>query len=198
MFDNLKKLLPLKRWTKTMTYSRLRQYLPMSELSYVDDRDRINDAEIVEIAWPKYIGKPRVGLVRDLEKCPRWTKYRRFLETNSFPYGLYDIHAHDWIRKAEDFDVIAGLVSSHSYHLEEIREKYHFLETYLNKKCFPSAAHALLYENKSLEAAIGQAFGLPFAKTYIPHLEEDALALAEELALSLGQQGKSIVRLGGR
>jgi glutathione synthase/RimK-type ligase-like ATP-grasp enzyme len=185
VFDNLKKIMVLKRLQKTMNYSRIRQFLPMSDVEYVDDRDKIDDAEIVRIEWPKNIEKPHVGVVRDFGIYPRWTKYCRFLENNSFPYVFYDIHAHDWIENAKNIDAVVGLVSNEFYRLEELQKKYHFLETYLGKKCFPSTAHAVLYEDKSFEAYLAEIFELPFAKTLISHQKEDALAMIDNLRYPL-------------
>ncbi len=167
----------VKRVRKTMLFSRWRQRLPMREPLSIDDRDRLEDAEIVRIDWPGDVPKPRVGLVRDLDRVPRWTKYRRFLETNGIAYDLYDLHAHDWIEKARSFDVVVNLVSNEMSRLAETQVKYHFLESCLGIMCYPSAAHALLYENKCLEAWIAEARGLPFAPTHISHSREDALAL---------------------
>jgi len=180
MLKALKKSAGVKRLRKSMTYSRLRQLLPMREPGYIDDRGQIEDAEEVRIDWPAGLAKPRVGIVRDHEEFPRWTKYRRFLETNGFPHDLYDIHAHDWIERARQFDVVIGLASNEINRLEEIRVKYHFLETALGKICYPSAAQALLYEDKSLEAYITGVCGLPFANAIISHSEEDALAMIEK------------------
>jgi len=192
----------VKRLRKSMLFSRLRQRLPMREAGYVDDSALIEDAEIVRIEWPQDLAKPRVGIVRDLEEYPRWTKYRRFLEKNGFASDFYDIHAHDWIEKARRFDVVIGLVSNEINHLEEIRVKYHFLETYLGKMCYPSAVQALLYENKCLEAYVSTVSGLPFAKTYISHRKEDALAVLEKARYPLvskvnqssGSMGVELVR----
>jgi glutathione synthase/RimK-type ligase-like ATP-grasp enzyme len=165
---------------KTMTFSRLRQYFPMRTLGPVDDSGRMGEAEVVRIDWPAAVPKPRVGIVKDNETVPRWTKYRRFLENNGFPYGSYDLHAHDWIERAADFDVIVNIVSNELDRLEETRVKYHFLESYLGKRCYPSADQVLLYENKSLEAFISTACDLPFAKTYVSHSQADALSLVEK------------------
>jgi glutathione synthase/RimK-type ligase-like ATP-grasp enzyme len=181
----LKDQVLVKRIRKTMLYARVRQYFPMREPQYVDDSDRIGDAEVVRIDWPEDVAKPRVGIVKDLEMFPRWTKYRRFLENNGFPHDLYDIHSPDWIERARPFDIVIGLVSNEINHLEEIRVKYHFLETYLGKICYPRAARALLYEDKCLEAYISKAYDLPFAKTYISHSEEDALALLGNMSYPL-------------
>jgi len=185
-----------------MFFARLRQHLPMRDIRYVDDRGRIEDAEEVRIDWPARVPKPRIGLVRDLEQFPRWTKYRRFLETNGFPFDYYDVHAHDWIEKAGPFDVVIGLVSNEINSLEEMRVKYHFLETVLGKRCYPSAAQALLYENKCLEAYLSEVWGLPFAPTHISHSRDDALAMLEGLNYPLiskvnhssGSMGVELVR----
>ena len=185
MLNAVKKLPAVKRLRKSMLFSRLRQRLPMPKAQYIDDRGLIEDAEVVRIDWPVNVAKPRVGIVRDLEEFPRWTKFRRFLETNGFAYDYLDIHSHDWIDRARQFDVVIGLVSNEINRLEEIRIKYHFLETYLGKTCYPSAAHTLLYENKSLEAYISKIYDLPFAKTYISHSREDALALLEHVQYPL-------------
>lgn len=169
----------VKRLRKSMTFSRLRQRFPMRGPRVVDDSALIECAEVVRIDWPPSVAKPRVGIVRDLEAYPRWTKYRRFLENNGFPYEFYNVHAHDWIEKARPFDVVIGLVSNEINRLRETRVKYHFLESYLGKACYPSAAQALLYENKCLEAYIATAGGLPFARTFVSHSHEDALAMLE-------------------
>ena len=174
----------------------------MPEAQYIDDRGLIEDAEVVRIDWPANVAKPRVGIVRDLEKFPRWTKYRRFLETNGFAYDSFDIHSHDWIDRARSFDLVIGLVSNEISYLEEIRVKYHFLENYLGKACYPSAEQTLLYDNKCLEAYISDACDLPFAKTHISHSHEDALALVEGLRYPLvskvnhssGSMGVELVR----
>jgi glutathione synthase/RimK-type ligase-like ATP-grasp enzyme len=179
MLKALKDLPPVKRVRKSMAFARLRQRFPMRGAHYVDDRGRIEDAEVVRIDWPEGLAKPRVGIVRDHEEFPRWTKYRRFLETNGFDHDYLDIHAHDWIEKARRFDAVIGLVSNDINHLEEIRVKYHFLEACLGKRCYPSAAQALLYEDKSLEAHIAAVCGLPIAKAYISHDEKDALIMLE-------------------
>jgi len=202
MLKALKDKAAVKRLRKTMAFARLRQRFPMREPQVVDDSALIEDAEAVRIDWPEGVPKPRIGIVRDVEEFPRWTKYRRFLDHNGFPYDLYDLHAHDWIERARPFDVVVGLVSNESNRLQETRVKYHFLERYLGKACFPSADQALLYENKCLEAYIAEACGLPFAPTRISHRKEDALAMLETARFPLvskvngssGSMGVELVR----
>lgn len=198
----LSDLAAVKRLRKTMLFARLRQRFPMREPAYVDDEGQIEDAEEVRIDWPPNVAKPRVGIVKDLETYPRWTKYRRFLKTNGFDFGFCDIHASDWIEKARPFDTVVGLVSNEISRLEEIRVKYNFLETRMGKTCYPRPGHALLYENKCLEAYLSELYGLPFAKTYISHRKEDALVSIENVRYPLvskvnhssGSMGVELVR----
>ncbi len=171
----------IKKLRKSAWYSRVRQYLPMPSLEYADDRGKINNAETVRIDWPDHVKKPTVGIVRDYEHFPRWTKYCRFLENNSFKFDLYNLHACDWIERAQPYDVIVGFVSSGFSHLQEMREKYDFLEKHLGKTTFPSPDHAALYENKRLEAYLAQVYDFPFVKTYVSHERSDALRLIERL-----------------
>ncbi len=177
MLDNLREMRILKRFQKTLTYARLRRLFPMPGLEYVDDRDRLEDAEIVTIDWPADLDKPRVGIVQDYGNYPQWTKYSRLLEKNAFPHALFNIHSHAWLEEARRFDVVVGIVSSQLNHLEEIRQKYFFLERYSGISCFPSTVQALLYENKSFEAYIAGLFDLPFAKTYVSYDRAEALGL---------------------
>ncbi len=175
----------VKKVRKSMLFSRLRQRLPMRDVGVVDDRGRIEDADAVTIDWPAGVAKPRIGLVPDIGVFPRWTKHRRFLETNGFEHEIFDIHAHDWIEKAKAFDIVVGLVSNEIGPLEEIRTKYHYLETYLGKRCYPSADQALLYDDKCLEAYVAKVRGFPMAGSHISHDKADALAMAGRAAYPL-------------
>lgn len=166
---------------KSLLYSRIRQYLPMPAWTVTDDRARISDAQDVLIEWPAQFSKPRVGIVQDYGPYPSWTRYARFLEKNSFPYGIYAIQRQDWLEKAGDFDVIVGVISNASFHLEEIRRKYYVLETLLKKVCFPSMQDTCLYEDKILEAHLSKIYGIPFVPTYVSHEKEDALRMIESL-----------------
>lgn len=171
----------IKKLIKTPGYVNLRQYFPMAESLIRDDRGNYEEAEKVWIDWPADVPKPVVGIVQDYEDCPRWTKYINLLENNAFPYGIYPIHASDWVDRAKPFDVIAGIVSNEYYHLQEMRKKYYFLERFLGKACYPSSHHINLYENKSLEAHISKIYGLPFAPTHIFNNKEEALRALETM-----------------
>jgi glutathione synthase/RimK-type ligase-like ATP-grasp enzyme len=182
--DYLKQTKTIKKMRKMKLYSRFRQHFPQPEY-YLDDRGRFSDAEKVLIDWPKERQKPHIGVVRDPGPYPRWTKYCRFLDNNSFEYDIFSLHSHDWIEKANQLDIIVGMCSSEHNRLLETREKYHFLETYLGKTCYPSAAHVMLYENKRLETYISWAKNIPFAKTMISHDKQDALLSLDKLSYPL-------------
>jgi len=181
MLDKIKKINIIKRIRKTIWYSRTRQYFPKSKPKYMDDRDQLIDAEIVRIEWPASVKKPVFGIVQDYDVYPKWTKYRRFLENNSFDYGIYHIHRHDWIDLSNQFDIIIGIPSNTLYDLQEIRSKYEILETFREKICYPSSVHARLFEDKCLEAYIAKVANIPFAKTYVLTDKDDALQLIAQL-----------------
>ncbi len=187
MLTSLKEKKFVKKIVKNPTYNFLRQYFPMADWSYTDDRDKLAEisAEVIRIEWPEGKEKPKIGIIKDFGLYPRWTKYCRFLDNNSFEYDFFNIHAHDWIENSGKFDLFIGLPSSEYYHLDEIRIKYYVLETLLGKTCYPSLGHVNLYEHKSLEAYISKAFDLPFAKTYVSHDKKDALQLVEKLTYPL-------------
>lgn len=166
---------------KSILYTRLRQYFPMPDSLYTDDREQLDDSLILSMEWPDSIAKPRIGLVRDYLPYPSWTKYARFFEKNSIPYDIYPIHNQDWLERGREFDAIVGFPSNAAYHLEEVRKKYYLLEHDLGKICFPSAQHAFLYEDKRLEAYLSEIFDIPFAKAHISYDPTDAMNLVEEL-----------------
>jgi len=165
----------IKRLTKSPTFARLRQYFPLPDLQYIDDRERLPEAEKVYIDWPSGVNKPVVGVMRDYGPYPRWTKYCRFLDNNAFPYDFYNLHSSDWIEQAMKFDIFIGILSSEQYILQEMRRKYFLLERYYGKYCYPSFEHILIYEDKTLEAHISKVTGIPFAPTHIFNNKSDAL-----------------------
>jgi glutathione synthase/RimK-type ligase-like ATP-grasp enzyme len=143
------------------------------------------DAEKVLIDWPAKIKKPTVGIIRDYEPYPRWTKCRRFLENNTFSYDFYDLRSSDWLENSRNFDLFIGILSSEFSHLQEMRKKFFILEKMLGKKCFPSYKHMILYEDKTLETYIAKVAGLHFAPTYIFNNKKEALTAIHNLHFPL-------------
>lgn len=181
MLHQLKEAMFVKQIRKSLLYASIRQLFPMPEKSYFNDRDHINDAEVVLIDWPENVKKPRFGIVKDYGIYPRWTKYCRFLDNNSFNYDFYNIHASDWIEKAADYDIIIGITGNDYCELQELRKKFFVLENFLTKACYPSMKHIFLYEDKGLEAHIAKITGLPFAYSYISNDKQEAYQLLDVL-----------------
>ncbi len=181
MLEMLKNQRLVKRLRKTRWYGRWRQCFPMSPDKVIDDGPWVEEADVVKIEWPENIKKPVFGIIQDYGGFPKWTKYRRFLKNNGFDYGIYNIHAHDWMERARDFDCIAGVSSCSAWDLQELREKFYFLEKFVGKRTFPSTHDVFLYEDKKLEAYIAKRHGIPFAATYISYDREDAFSVIERL-----------------
>ena len=182
MIKRLKNYRFVKILQKSPAYARLRQQLPGgAECNIIDDRGKFDPGDDIKIDWPDGVRKPRVAVIQDLEPYPRWTKYIHFLENNGFPYGIYDLHAHDWLEQARAYDVFVGLIGCDMALLVEMRKKFFVLENYLGKFCYPSAAHVALYEDKSLEAYLSEVSGIPFARTHISNEKADALDMIQTL-----------------
>jgi len=177
----MKDIKAIKMLRKTLLFSRIRQYFPMAGAEIIDDRDSLDVVDVLTIDWPTHVKKPKIGIVQDWGVYPKWTKHCRFLDHNSFDYEIYNVYAHDWIEKAKEFDIILGFLGSQFWYLQEMRDKYYFLEKFLGKTTYPSAEHAILYENKEIEAYIAKLHNLQFAKTFVSHDREDALSIIETL-----------------
>ena len=58
-----------------------------------DDSNELKATPPLVVRWPAEVRRPYIGLVQDVDPYPYWTKYRRFLETNQFPFRVIDIHS---------------------------------------------------------------------------------------------------------
>lgn len=139
-----------------------------------DDSATMPSAPPVVLDWPAGVPKPRVGLVKDGDVFPYWTKYREFLEANDIPYRLYDIHRSGWLDEAREFDMVVWRPMSFPSELEECRRKFHLLERHLGKICHPSWEEALVYEDKILQHHLLTLHGLPTAETFVTHSAPEA------------------------
>jgi glutathione synthase/RimK-type ligase-like ATP-grasp enzyme len=139
----------------------------------VDDRDSLSDAAPVVLMWPVGSTKPFVGLVRDTDDKPYWTKYERFLKHNQIPFEYYNIHESTWRAGAERFDVIIWRPRSEPAELFEARKKIYFLERCLNKICYPSFDTVMTYEDKILQYELLKHYGFPVIDTFISHDYEE-------------------------
>ena len=180
MKEKIKKTRFFKKISRTALYSRTRSFFPVKSVGICDDRDDINDdVEVIKIDWPEGFPKPRVGVIQDAGASPRWTKYCRFLKTNSIPFGIYDIRSVGWIEEARQYDVIIGIESCEISYLDEIRRKFYVLEKHLDKKCYLSYSDIILYEDKILESYLAEVYAFPFIKASIYNSEKEALDAAD-------------------
>lgn len=148
---------------------------------YEDDHAKLESAEQVLMEWPEAVAKPMVGLVRDRDKGPYWTKYERFLKNNEIPYGLLEIHQSNWQNEARKFDIIVWRPVSEPAELDEAAQKIYILENYLGKLCYPDYRSLLLYENKAMQYETMRALELPVVETFLsysfPEIAEKILDL---------------------
>lgn len=149
-------------------------------LPIVDDADYVNTVPPVLLDWPEGIPKPRLGLVVDRGPAPYWTRFRRFLDENSIPYELFDVHASDWLEKAKKFDGIIWRPASSPVGLEEARRKIYVLERKLGKIIFPSFSAVQFYEDKIMQYDVLKELGFPIIETFISNDHNEALAYIQQ------------------
>jgi glutathione synthase/RimK-type ligase-like ATP-grasp enzyme len=168
----------------------------------VDDRANTPRGEGVRLDWPDGVPKPHIGLVRDTDAFPYWTRYLRFLETNDIPYSFYDIHRSDWLREAERFDLVLWRPMSLPAELDECRRKHSLLEAELDMVCYPSAWEARLYEDKATQYELLRHHGLPIIDTFVSHDPRETMEylatagypLVWKIATGSGSLGVELVR----
>jgi glutathione synthase/RimK-type ligase-like ATP-grasp enzyme len=192
----------IKKIRKTCFYTRWRSCVFMPREAYVDDTATIAEGvEPVTITWPPELPKPKVGIVRDIGSSPRWTKYIRFLKANGFEYGIVDFHKSTWLESVKSYDLIVGFVSSSSYHLDEMRQKFYICERHLGIKCYPSYDEILIYEDKILETYLAAAYQFPIIPTIVTHDYDEAMQMrnfhlpfVSKIVPSSGSIGVELIR----
>ena len=138
-------------------------------------------APVFRLLWPEKVPRPCVGLVRDPGSEPYWTKFRRFLDANGFPYRIVDIHSRRWLEEVEGLDLLVWRPSGSPLELEGARKKLFFLNEFVGMDSYPSVRAAQLYEDKILQTWLAAQIGVPTPKTLISFDEADALRGIEEL-----------------
>ncbi len=140
-----------------------------------DDTPGLEAAPPLLIRWPDDVARPRVGLVQDTDEHPYWTKYRRFLESNSFPFRLVDVHTSEWVATLADLDMIVWRPGSEPDKLEEARRKIFFLQDFLGLRTYPTLRALTLYEDKILQSWALQHVGAETPPTVASFSLPDAL-----------------------
>jgi hypothetical protein len=152
----------------------------------VDDSDDLGIALPLIIRWPDDMRRPFVGLVQDLGSCPYWTKYRRFLEANAFPFRLIDIHRRGWLEDIEGIDMLVWRPRSAPFELEEARRKIFYMTEFLDLRTYPNLRSVMLYEDKVQQAWVFRSLGLATPSTLASFSLSDTLE-------NMGGLGKDLV-----
>jgi glutathione synthase/RimK-type ligase-like ATP-grasp enzyme len=155
-------------WTIKNWIKELIQKSPHN-ISILDDRDQLDDADQVLLTWPAEHVKPSIGLVRDRNNPPYWTKYERFLRNNQFPYEYFDIHRSDWLEAAKPFDVIIWGFEGVAPEIDEHKRKIYTLEHICGKNCFPSFETSMWYEDKIYQYEWLKLNNFPIVETFVSH-----------------------------
>jgi hypothetical protein len=146
-----------------------------------DDSDALGVVPPFLIKWPEEVPRPCVGLVQDANPYPYWTKYRRFLEANGFPFRLVDIHSRSWLEMLGGIDILVWRPSSEPCQLEEARRKIFYVNEFLGLKTYPSLRAVTLYEDKILQSWAFRALGVDTPPTMTSFSLPDALEGVKEL-----------------
>ncbi len=171
--------------------TRLKRYMSIRILGNPDIRNpREDDVELykpcdVIIDWPRDKERPSVGLTRDINENPHWTKFRRFLKNNGFDFEIFEYHRSDWLEVVEKFDLVVWSPNSGPAELEEIKRKIYILEKKLGKKCFPDYETVLLCDDKVFLTYLLKIKGLPVADTFISNNFDEIEAMKENLTYPL-------------
>lgn len=192
MLEGLRLTSWAKRARRRRWFMALRNYVRLvlpqvpERYPHVDDRDQLDAAEKVLLAWPEHCPKPRVGLMRDRREYPYWTKFERFLNNNQISFDYYEAHRSNWLAAAGQFDVILWVPEMAATHfVEEIRRKTYILEKICGKVCFPSFDTLMWNEDKLAQYELLRMNNLPVVETFISHDFEEILSKLPQLEYPL-------------
>ena len=120
----------------------------------------------------------RIGIVKDedvlsLSLHSYWPKFERFAKNNNLSYSFVNLHADNWIKAAENLDVVLWRPLSNPSSLYEERTKIAYLEKFLKISCYPSSDELWLYEDKIRQYFHMVAHNLPVIPTFISFDERE-------------------------
>jgi glutathione synthase/RimK-type ligase-like ATP-grasp enzyme len=201
----LPKRLTRRRWV-AMVLSRFGPALAPGRTApvVVDDSDVLDIAPPFLVKWPADTKRPQVGLVQDVAADPHWTKYRRFLSSNSFPFRMVDIHGDSWREELADLDMVVWRPGAQLWELEEARRKIFYMSEFLGLVTYPSPRAVTLFNDKILGSWALQHAGAEIPKTVASFSEADALeklaALGPEVVwkIAAGSGSAGVERLSAR
>lgn len=171
----LPKRLTRKRWA-ALALSRLGPLLAprRTALRVLDDSADLDIAAPLLVAWPAGTELPRVGLVEDAAGDPYWTKYRRFLQNNSVPFRMVEIHGDSWLNQLADLDLVVWRPGAQLWELEEARRKVFHMTEFLGLATYPSLRAVTLFNDKILGSWALRHLGVDSPKTVASFAEADA------------------------
>lgn len=124
----------------------------------------------------------KVGIVKNgtyfdnyVSPTASWLYYRRFCETNSIPYEIYDIKSDSWYENALSLDVIFWHPNSTPADMYIAENRIYVLEKHLGKTCFPSYHEIWQYEDKNRSQLLYKALSLNYVKTFSSHNHKESL-----------------------
>jgi hypothetical protein len=141
----------------------------------VDDSASLECAPPFLVKWPAGKERPCVGLVQDAAGDPHWTKYRRFLSSNAFPFRTIDVHGSFWLDQLADLDMVVWRPGAQLWELEEARRKIFFMSEFLGLSTYPTLRAITLFNDKILDSWALQNAGAEIPKTVASFDEADAL-----------------------
>ncbi len=138
------------------------------KITFFDEKKDLETAKNIRFRGNRVlIDSFKIGLVRDVDDLPYYTKFRRYLDYNHFSYDYYNLYGSNWQEEAADFDIIIYRPCSYPWSLADARDKIYFLEKVLGKKCLPSYRELKFYENKLYQYYLLKEMGAPLAPTFI-------------------------------
>ena len=162
----------------------------------------LHEADPVRLDTAQLVKVPVVGIVKDHDPLPYYTKYERFCQANHIPFHLVDIHSSRWMEEARDCDCLVWRPLECPWDLSEFRRKYFYLKEELKIHTLPSFKDAMIYGDKGLQSEYLLHKGFPFPKTFLTHDYQEAMEWAESAAFpqihklfpSSASQGVAFVR----
>ena len=122
---------------------------------------------------------PLVGIVKDNDPLPYYTKYERFCQANRIPYRFVNIHSSRWMEDIRGCDCLVWRSLECPWDISEFRRKFFFMKESLSIPTFPSFRDTMIYGDKGLQSEYLLHNGFPFPGTFITHDFQEAMEWVE-------------------
>lgn len=145
----------------------------------------LHDADPVILDLRELKTVPVVGIVKDHDPLPYYTKYERFCQASHIPYRFVDIHSSRWMEEARSCDCLVWRPLECPWDLAELRRKFFFMKEHLGIPTFPSLSDTMIYGDKELQSEVLLDNGFRHPKTFITHDYQEAMEWVETAAFPL-------------